>query len=91
LKSNETIGEMIVRLRKQKSWIQEELADYSGVSRNHLSSLENDKVLPDYERIMKLTRVLDVSPSTFTDNIGRILDQRYDNGDFPEIKNKMGV
>jgi transcriptional regulator with XRE-family HTH domain len=91
LKYNETVGQMIARLRNQKQWIQDELADYAGLSRNYVNRLENDKVLPDYRAILLLARVLEVLPSSFTDKIGDILDERYENCDFPEDADKLGL
>ena len=85
MKNHETIGELIVRLRMGKQKTQDEIADCSGVSRKHLSNLENNKVLPNYDTIMKLARILEVPPSTFTDIVGKMLDKRYEEGDFPEI------
>lgn len=86
MKNHETIGEIIVRLRMEKRKTQDEIADCSGVSRKHLSNLENNKVLPNYDTIMKLARILEVPPSTFTDKVGKMLDKRYEDGDFPEIR-----
>ncbi|MDR6121177.1 transcriptional regulator with XRE-family HTH domain [Bacillus sp. SLBN-46] len=86
MKSHETIGELIVRLRMGKQKTQDEIADCSGVSRKHLSNLENNKVLPNYDTIMKLARILEVRPSTFTNIVGKMLDKRYEEGDFPDIR-----
>ena len=55
------LAEKIMHLRKQNNWSQEELAAQLGVSRQSVSKWESGTSVPDLERIIKLSRIFDVS------------------------------
>ena len=58
---NESIGNRIARLRKEKKMTQETLAEQMGVSAQAVSKWENDQSCPDVALLPKLSRVLGVS------------------------------
>ena len=58
---NETIGAVIRRLRKEKSFTQEELAEQLGVTAQAVSKWENETGMPDISQIVPLATVFGVS------------------------------
>ena len=56
-----TLGEKLQRLRKSRSWTQEELAEKVGVSRQSLSKWESDSALPDTANIIVLADLFGVT------------------------------
>lgn len=55
------IGERLFVLRNQHQMTQEELAEELNVSRQSISKWELNKALPDLERIIRISRLYDVS------------------------------
>ncbi len=58
---NETIGNRINHLRKEKSFSQEALAEKLGVSAQAVSKWENDLSYPDITLLPQLSKLLDVT------------------------------
>ncbi len=58
---NETIGNRIAKLRKEKSLSQEALAEKLGVSAQAVSKWENDQSCPDISLLPTLSKILDVT------------------------------
>ena len=58
---NETIGNRISRLRKEKGMSQEALAEKIGVSPQAVSKWENDQSCPDISLLPQLAKLLDVT------------------------------
>lgn len=58
---NETIGQIIKRLRKERNLTQEELAEQLNISAPAISKWENDTCSPDISQIVPLSRVFGVS------------------------------
>ena len=56
-----TLGERIAQLRKNKNMTQEDLAEELSVSRQTISSWENDGSLPSTDQFVKLAKCFDVS------------------------------
>ena len=56
-----TLGEKLQKLRKARSWTQEELAEKAGVSRQSLSKWESDSALPDTTNIIVLADLFGVT------------------------------
>jgi len=56
-------GQKIQRLRSRRLWLIGDLADKSGVHRNTISKLENDRGGAYPETIRKLAEALDVEPT----------------------------
>ena len=52
-----TLGEKLQKLRKSRSWTQEELAEKVGVSRQSLSKWESDGALPDTANVIVLAHL----------------------------------
>ncbi len=59
----EVDGQKLQRLRKRRLWLIGDLADRSGVHRNTISKLENDRGGAYPETIRKLAAALDVEPT----------------------------
>lgn len=55
------LGDKIMNLRKKNAWSQEELAEKLGVSRQSISKYESAQVVPDMEKILKLSRIFGVT------------------------------
>ena len=58
---NETIGTVIRRLRKEKNFTQEELAEQLGVTAQAVSKWENGTGMPDISQVVPLATVFGVS------------------------------
>lgn len=56
-----TLGEKLQKLRKSRSWTQEELAERVGVSRQSLSKWESDGALPDTANVIVLADLFGVT------------------------------
>lgn len=56
-----TLGAKLQRLRKARSWTQEQLAEKVGVSRQSLSGWENDTALPDTANVIALADLFGVT------------------------------
>jgi transcriptional regulator with XRE-family HTH domain len=56
-------GQKIQRLRSRRLWLIGDLAEKSGVHRNTISKLENDRGGAYPETIRKLAEALDVEPT----------------------------
>lgn len=56
------IGRRIRQRRQEKNLKQKDIAELLDVSNNHISSIENGKVVPSLEMLMNLCNLLEVSP-----------------------------
>lgn len=59
----ETIGQRILRLRKDKAFKQKALGLKIGTSESTISQWENDRHVPDAENLVKLSIALKTTPS----------------------------
>ena len=57
----ETLGQRILRLRKERGYTQADLADRIGIIRELISEYEREKIRPHYEMVIRLAFALDVS------------------------------
>lgn len=55
------LGEKLYRLRREKGWSQEELADQLGVARQTVSKWESDLSLPDLDKAVQMSRLYGVA------------------------------
>lgn len=55
------LADKIAMLRKQKGWSQEDLAEQLGISRQSVSKWESGNSIPDLDKIVKMSRIFDVS------------------------------
>ena len=53
----ETMGQIIKRLRKERNFTQEELAEQLGVTFQAVSKWENDTGMPDISQVVPLASV----------------------------------
>lgn len=55
------LAEKILKLRKQKNWSQEDLAERLDVSRQSVSKWESTASVPDLDKIIRMSQIFDVS------------------------------
>ncbi|MGM7719391.1 helix-turn-helix transcriptional regulator [Metabacillus sp. Hm71] len=53
--------EKLVKVRKERKWTQEELAEKAGISRAYLANIENGKHNPSLRVASKLSSLLNMS------------------------------
>jgi transcriptional regulator with XRE-family HTH domain len=58
---NESLGQRIARLRKEKGYTQDELAKKMGIVRVLISDYERERIRPHYEMIIRFAIALDVT------------------------------
>jgi len=58
---DETLGQRIARLRKERGYTQAELADRMGIIRELISEYERDKIRPHYEMIIRFALAFEVT------------------------------
>lgn len=56
-----TIGERLQKLRKDKQYTQEQLAEILGVSRQAISKWESDQGQPEINNVIKLSEIYNVT------------------------------
>ena len=61
------LGRNVKRLRREKGWTQEALAEFTGVSQQFISELENGKSNPTILTLHELARGLGVRPMDLLD------------------------
>ena len=66
----ETMGQIIKRLRKERGFTQEELAEQVGVTFQAVSKWENDNGMPDISQIIPLATVFNVSTDVLFGRVG---------------------
>jgi transcriptional regulator with XRE-family HTH domain len=54
-----SLGEYVRRLRRDKQWDLQELADHVDLSVSHLSRIENDRAVPNADSVIRLAKALD--------------------------------
>ncbi len=54
-------AEKLIRLRKEKGWSQEELAEFMEVTRQSVSKWEGGQAAPDLEKVVRLSRLFGVT------------------------------
>ena len=59
MRSDLTLGEYLRRLRRQRRWGLQQLAESTGLSVSHLSRIENDSAVPNADTVVKLATALD--------------------------------
>lgn len=58
---NESLGQRLARLRKERGYTQTELADRIGLIRGLISDYERDKIRPHYEMIIRFAASFEVT------------------------------
>jgi transcriptional regulator with XRE-family HTH domain len=62
-----TVGQRIRSLRSKAAWTQSMLADHAGITREHLSELENGRKEIGIRTLKRLVDALDISLHDFFD------------------------
>jgi len=86
---NETIGQVIKRLRKEKNFTQEELAEQLGVTAQAVSKWESEIGLPDISQVVPLAAVFGVPTDVLFGRFG-INDNEEVERIITEISEKTG-
>lgn len=55
-----SLGLRISQLRQEKGWTQKELADKVGISQNHVSRIEKDKMQPRHSTLKAISNALGI-------------------------------
>ena len=55
-----TLGEKVVLLRKERKWSQEDLEEYSRISRTQIGRIERDETNPSWTTLRKLETAFDL-------------------------------
>ena len=55
----EDLRRQIREARKAKGWSQQELAQEAGLAQRHISAIETGKIVPRYDTLLDVLRVLD--------------------------------
>ena len=63
-----TLGNNLLKLRKEKGYTREELAEKSNLSANYIYGLENGTYLPGCLALIDLSNALDITTSQLLDN-----------------------
>lgn len=72
------IGENIKKIRKEKKLTQVQLAKIMGISRSHLSDVENDRYNPSYKTLERFSKELKVSMLYLTTGNKQMSDMGVD-------------
>lgn len=78
-----TFGEKVAQLRRERNWTQEDLEEYSGISRTQIGRIERDETNPPWTTLRKLETAFDLP-------YGTILMQGDIVGDEEAIVHEMG-
>ena len=75
---NETMGQIIRRLRKNADLTQEELADQLGITYQAVSRWENDTGMPDISQLVPIANVFDVPIDVLFGRVGQNADEEVE-------------
>ena len=73
---NETMGQIIRRLRKEKNLTQEELAIQLNVTNQAVSKWENGDCMPDISQIVPLSNVFGVTTDVLSASTERMVTKK---------------
>ena len=71
-----TIGERLLKLRKEKNLSQEELANILDVSRQTVSKWETDQSVPDFDKIVPLCEVFGITSDELLTGNSNIIEKK---------------
>ena len=74
-----SLGERLIELRKNKKLSQEEVAEKLGVSRQTISKWELDQSLPDFDKILPLCKLYNITSDELL--TGKTKDKEVNNND----------
>ena len=82
-----TLGERLAKLRKEKGLSQEDVADRINVTRQTVSKWELDQSLPDFDKIIPLCKLYNISSDELlTGNI-----EKQDEGDLSDVNSERAI
>lgn len=58
-----SLGERVRKLRKERGYSQEKLAEHAGIHENHVRRIEGGIANPSYIVVVKIAKALRVAPS----------------------------
>ena len=61
--NEKAIGNVIRKLRERRKWSQTVLADFAGLSRSHLSEIENGLKSPNLSTLWRIAEAFDMQTS----------------------------
>ena len=73
------IGQRLFELRKKKNLSQEEVADILGVSRQTISKWETDASTPDFDKIIPICNLYEITSDELLSGIKNEKDEVLDN------------
>lgn len=59
------LGERVAKRRKVMNLTQDDVAEATGLSNNHISNIENNHSIPSIETLVKICNALDITPDYF--------------------------
>ncbi|WP_165005561.1 MULTISPECIES: helix-turn-helix transcriptional regulator [unclassified Enterococcus] len=63
-----SLGQRLKFIRERENYSQREIAEKLGISRQSISKWENDRGFPDYDNLLKLSSLLNVSIAELLEN-----------------------
>jgi len=67
-----SLGKNIRRMRRDKGWTQQQLADKAGMKLNHVSKLDQDGADPKLSTLYKLMQAFSCSPDSLLMDLNRV-------------------
>lgn len=81
------LGRRLSRIRRERGYTQEKLAEKTDLANNYISNIENCRSIPSLETLVKLSEALDITPNDLLlDTVQN--SQRYL---LPEIQDKIAM
>lgn len=69
------IGNVIAEKRQEKGYTQQQLSDFTGLSRNYISDIENGRYIPSVETLTEIAKHLGIDLNFLT-SMTEIQDNR---------------
>ncbi len=76
--NNEAVGQTIREIRKSRNISQEVLSGLAGMSRTHLTMIENGSKQANFETIWRISQALNMRPSELVYMIEVQVENKYD-------------
>jgi transcriptional regulator with XRE-family HTH domain len=68
-------GDVVRRVRKEKTWTQEDLAERSGLTTTYVGQVERGDKVPSLTVVLKLAYALNVLPSELLETFGHVMQR----------------
>lgn len=87
---NKTIGAKLFELRKQKSWSQEQTADYLKVSRSVYQRIESGDSFSWASHLEDICKVFDIQPEELVQQVSAVINNNQQcGGGYVQIINQL--